>query len=76
MMKKDISIGSVSCRRKSQDCYHYKILSNLDKWEDPWVFAFQMDTSCDWWEQFNGMTKAIDELDCENPVPGKKRIIR
>ena len=53
---------------------HDKIPANEDRWEDPFMFQFQMDKQCDWWLTFNWLSTAGEEkYDCENPIPGVKK---
>ena len=53
---------------------HDKIPANEDRWEDHFMFQFQLDKQCDWWLTFNWLSTAGEEkYDCENPIPGVKK---
>ena len=49
-----------------------KIPSNEARWSDPWVFVFPLDGECNWWMQFNWLSKE-EGLDAENPTPDMKK---
>ena len=51
---------------------HDKIPSDEERWEDPWVFQFQLDKQCDWWLQCDFVAKG-EQLDFENPTPDMKK---
>ena len=46
--------STLFCREKNPD---------LEKWEDPFVFVFQMNSTCDWWK---------GSIDCEHSVKDKR----
>ena len=51
---------------------HDKIPSDEQKWDDPWVFQFQLDKECNWWRECDFAAKG-ENLDFENPTPGMKK---
>jgi len=51
---------------------HDKIRANEERWSDPWVFQFQLDKDCNWWQQFEWLSK-MEGLDAENPTPDMKK---
>ena len=53
---------------KFQAMRHDRILSCLQRWEDPWAFVFPLDGECDWWMQLDFLTREMN-LNLENPQP-------
>ena len=51
---------------------HDKVPSNEQRWDDLWVFQFQLDKQCDWWLSCDFAAKG-EELDFENPTPDMKK---
>ena len=50
---------------------HDRIRSDLERWEDPWLWVFRLHDDCEWWNTCKTVSMAMDN-DLENPRPGKR----
>ena len=57
--------------KEERERKHDKIRSDLEKWEDPWLWVFRLHDDCKWWNTCNTVSLSMDN-NLENPRPGKR----
>ena len=50
---------------------HDRVRSDLEKWEDPWLWVFRLHEDCEWWNTCSVVSESMGN-DLENPRPGKR----
>ena len=50
---------------------HDRVRSDLERWEDPWLWVFRLHDDCEWWNTCSVVSESMGN-DLENPRPGKR----
>ena len=57
--------------KEERDRKHDRVRSNLERWEDPWLWVFRLHEDCEWWKTCSVVSESMGN-DLENPRPGKR----
>ena len=58
--------------KEARERKHDKIRSDLEKWEDPWLWVIRLHDDFEWWNTCNTVSLSMDN-NLENSRPGKRR---